>query len=199
MDRKLSANRIALAALAAFALLALCVADLGALAQNANSSTTADPSMENHNMMTHAPARRRRGSRRRPRPAAEATDASMAADASAAQEERTDGGEQADLSGTYAGRMTMRGSHDMAGEATLTITGNTFTLAGEGMNHSGRVLAVTTRGYTGASFFFSDLSDADTKTPVVAAVRARKTARGLTLTPVPGTRTRLTFNGRSSS
>ena len=198
MDRKLSANRIAVAALAAFAFLALCVADLGALAQNANSSTTADPSMQNHNM-SHAPARRRRGSRRRPRPAAAATDASMAADASAAQEERTDGGEQTDRSGAWTGRMTMRGGHDMASEATLTITGNTFTLAGEGMNHSGRVLAVTTRGYTGASFFFSDLTDADTKTPVVAAVRARKTARGLTLTPVPGTRTRLTFNGRSSS
>jgi len=197
VDRKLSANRIAVAALAAFALLALCVADLGALAQNANSSTTAEPSMENHNT-AHPPARRRR-SRRRPRPAAAATDASMAADASAGQEERTDGGEQADLSGAWTGRMTMRGGHDMASEATLTITGNTFTLAGEGMNHSGRVLAVTTRGYTGASFFFSDLTDADTKTPVVAAVRARKTARGLSLTPVPGTRTRLTFNGRSSS
>jgi hypothetical protein len=66
------------------------------------------------------------------------------------------------------------------------------------MTHNGRVLAVTTRGYTGASFYFTDLPDSTTNTPIVAATRARKRANGLTLTPVPGTRTRLTFNGRSS-
>lgn len=197
MDTKLSANRVALAAIAVCALLALCVADLGALAQNANSSTTEDHSAHNANP---APSRGRRGrrARRRPQPAADASMAAGDMAAPDASQERTDGGEQTDLSGTYTGRLTMTGGHDMAGEATLTITGNSFTLTSEGMSHSGRVYAVTTRGYTGASFYFTDMPDSTTNTPTVATVRARKTASRLTLTPVPGTRTRMTFNGRSS-
>jgi hypothetical protein len=126
---------------------------------------------------------------------AQNANSSTTTEAAGAQE--TPGGEQADLSGTYKGRLTMTGGHKMSGPATLTITGGTFTLEGEGMNHSGKVYAVTTRGYTGASFFFGDLTDDTTKTPVVATVTARKTATRLTLTPAPGTSTRLTFNGRT--
>ncbi len=102
-------------------------------------------------------------------------------------------GEQVDLSGTYTGRLTMTGGHEMSGQGTLTITGNQFTLEGEGMTHNGRVYAVVTRGYIGAAFYFTDIPDPTTKTPVVANVRARKTGDRLTLTPAPGTSTRLTF------
>jgi hypothetical protein len=103
-------------------------------------------------------------------------------------------GEQTDLSGTYTGRLTMTGGHEMSGESTLTITGNTFTLTGgEGMTHNGRVYAVTTRGYTGASFYFPDITNPATSTPVVATTRARKSGDRLWLSPVPGTQTRMTF------
>ena len=112
----------------------------------------------------------------------------------AATQSREDiSGEQVDLSGTYTGRVTTTGGHEMSGEATLTITGNTFTLTGEGMSHNGRVYAVLTRGATSAAFYFSDIQDSATNTPVVFNVRARKRGERLTLTPAPNTRNRMTF------
>lgn len=191
MDRKLSLRRIAAVVLAAFTFLAICVAGSGSLAQNTNSSTTTEDSMQNTNAST---TRRGRRGRRGRRPAA--ADANAAPETSMGGESGTQerpGGEPTDLSGAYTGRLTMTGGHEMSGQATLTITGNQFTLEGEGMNHAGRVYAVTTGSYTGVSFFFSDLTDSATNTPVVAAVRARKSGERLTLTPVTGARTRLTF------
>lgn len=115
----------------------------------------------------------------------------------AGERQETSGGEQADLSGTYKGRITMTGAHELAGEATLSITGGTFTLESGGTTHKGRVSAVTTRGYTGASFFFTDIQDSSTSTPLAVSVRARKAGTRLTLTPVPGSKNRMSFNGRS--
>ena len=146
--------------LAAFASASLALADVGALGQNSNSSTT---------------------------------EPSMAAGGQNTPGESDLSGEKADLSGTYTGNLTMTGGHEMSGPVTLTITENTFQLSGEGMSHGGRVYAITTRGYTGAAFYFTDLTDSTTNTPVVANVRARKSGDRLTLTPVPGTRTRLRF------
>jgi hypothetical protein len=191
----------------AFAVLAL--ADFGALAQNSNTSTTGEDSTQNANANT-APTRRGRGRRGRRSAAA---NANAAADANAntgdattmpdnrnptaaAQDEDMMGdlsGERADLSGTYTGHVMMSGGHDMDGEATLTITGNTFQMSGEGMNHGGRVYAVLTRGETSAAFYFSDMTDPTTRTPVVYNVRARKRGDRLTLTPAPNTRARMTF------
>jgi hypothetical protein len=102
-------------------------------------------------------------------------------------------GEQVDLSGTYSGRVRTSGGHEMSGTAELTITGNSFTLTGEGMSHTGRVYAVLTRGATSAAFYFSDIQDSATSTPVVFNVRARKRGDRLTLTPAPNTRNRMTF------
>lgn len=102
-------------------------------------------------------------------------------------------GEQVDLSGTYSGRFTTTGGHEMSGNAELTITGNTFTLTGEGMTHNGRVYAVLTRGATSAAFYFADMQDPATSTPVVFNVRARKSGDRLTLTPAPNTKNRMTF------
>jgi hypothetical protein len=116
----------------------------------------------------------------------------------AAAQENTGGGVNEDLSGTYTGRVTMTGGHEMSGEATLTINGNTFTLQSEGMNHSGRVYAVNTRRYVGAAFYFDDITDPVTNTPLAASVRVRRTGTRLMLTPVPGARNRLSFTGRSS-
>lgn len=183
---------------AAFAVAALVFADLGALAQNANSNTTGDASAENANMSA-APRRGRRRGRRIRRRATAATAAAVEATEAAATGGATqtadDTSERTDLSGTYTGHVKMSGGHDMEGDGTLTITGNTFQLESGGMTHGGRVYAVTTRGYTGAAFYFTDLTNPGTNTPVVANVRARKRGdSGLWLTPVPGTSTKMWFS-----
>lgn len=188
---------------AAFASAALVSADIGALAQNANSSNTGDASAENSNAnMMGATRRGRRGRRgRRARRNRASTAAAVAAAESAATGDSSAvqsgdvSGEQTDLSGTYTGRLTMTGGHEMSDDnSTLTITGNTFSLTGGGMTHNGRVYAVTTRGYIGASFYFPDITNPATNTPVVATVRARKRGdSGLWLSPVPGTQTRMMF------
>jgi hypothetical protein len=184
---------------AAFATAALVSADIGALAQNANSSTTGDASMQNSNdNMMASPRRGRRGRRRGRRRASAATAAAVAATEAAATGTETQSGdvsgEQTDLSGTYTGHVMMSGGHDMEGDGTLTITGNTFQLESGGMTHGGRVYAVTTRGYTGAAFYFTDLTNAATNTPVVANTRARKSGDKLWLMPVPGTSTKMMFS-----
>lgn len=115
-----------------------------------------------------------------------------------APQEDTSGGVNEDLSGAYTGRVMMTGGHEMSGDATLTITGNTFTLESGGMTHNGRVYAINTRKYIGAAFYFTDITDSATNTPLAASVRARRRGNMLMLTPVPGSRNRLTFNGRSS-
>jgi hypothetical protein len=160
--------------------------------------------MQNSNdNMTAAPRRSRRGRRRGRRRAAAATttDAGSAMDpngtaAATVTDMKSEdvSGEQTDLSGTYTGHVTMSGGHDMDGDGTLTITGNTFQLESGGMTHAGRVYAVTTRGYTGASFYFPDIPNSATSTPVVANVRARKSGDRLWLMPVPGTQTKLMFS-----
>lgn len=113
--------------------------------------------------------------------------------ASATQTAEDVSGERVDLSGTYSGRVTTTGGHEMSGEGTLTITGNSFTLTGEGMTHTGRVYAVLTRGATSAAFYFSDIQDPTTNTPLVFNVRARKSGERLTLSPAPNARNRMTF------
>ena len=141
--------------LAACASATFALADVGALGQNTNSSTTEEPA--------------------------------------AVQSTEDISGEQVDLSGTYSGRITTTGSHEMSGTAELTITGNTFTLTSEGMSHSGRVYAVLTRGATSAAFYFADIQDQATSTPLVFNVRARKRGDRLTLTPAPNTKNRMSF------
>ena len=188
-----------------FLAFAVVSTDLGALAQNANSSETTGDATQNDNANANAgeaapqPARRRRGRRR----AAAATDAAPADAGTGAGAQETDTGvnspgEQTDLSGTWTGRVRMTGGHEMAGEGTLTITGNTFTLAAEGMNHTGRIIAITTRGYTGATLWFTDITDPTSNTPLAAAVSVRRGRNTITLAPVPGARNRLNFNGRAS-
>ena len=209
MSKKSSVRLSAVLLFVAFVTAAIFVEDFGVLAQNANSSTGEEPSMQSTNA-NRARRQRRRQRRRNRRRAMRAntsdmaapdanlaSDANVSADANASSggqdTTNTGGGEDADLSGTYTGRVTVSGGHEMSAQGTLTITGNTFTLEAEGMTHSGRIRAVTTRGYTGASLWFTDITDAASNTPLVATVRARKTGDRLTLSPVPGARNRLTF------
>ena len=188
------------------------VFDAGALAQNANTSMQE----ENTNANTNRRGNRRNRGRSSRRTRAEnmntgdatgsetttdaATDAtSMAQDAGSSVAQSTGGGAQEDLSGTYTGTIRMTGGHDMSGDATLTITGNNFTLSVGDMSHTGRIYAVNTRKYIGAALYFNDISDPASNTPLAVSARARRRGNSFRLEAVPGTRNRLTFNGRSSS
>jgi hypothetical protein len=181
---------------AAFSSAALVLADAGALGQNANSSTTAEPAQDaNTNANTNAPRRGRGRGRRNPPPGAE--DMTVVAPP-AAQDDDSRGdlsGERVDLSGTYNGNLSTSGGVDVGnGPATLTINANTFTLTTEGgATHNGRIYAVLTRGATSAALYFADLQDPATRTVAVYNVRARKRGDRLTLSPAPQTKARLTF------
>lgn len=204
---------------AACVVLAFVCFDAGVRSQNSNTSTAEQEGEADANANTNTTPRRRRGRRGRRGSAATmpAPDNMNAGESTggetnprpdiiinrgampAASMQDTGGGTQEDLSGTYTGRLTMTGGHDMSSnEATLTITGNTFSLSADGMTHAGRIYAVNTRRYIGAALIFDDITDPVTNTPLACSVRVRRTSRGITMTPVPGARNRLTFNGRSS-
>jgi hypothetical protein len=180
---------------AAFSSAALVLADAGALGQNANSSSTTEESVQdaNANANMSAPRRGRRGRRNPPQVVED-----IAVIAPVAQDDDSRGdlsGEKVDLSGTYNGNLSTAGGQDVgSGPATLTVTGETFTLTTEGgANHSGRIYAVLTRGATSAALYFSDVTDPATSTVAVYNVRARKRGDSLTLSPAPQTRAKLTF------
>lgn len=96
----------------------------------------------------------------------------------------TGGGMSDDLSGSYTGTISMP-EHNMSGPATLTVTGNSYTLDAGGMTHSGRFVANTTRGYTAVTM---ELGPTDAgQTPTFISVRARRLGNGgLSLMSVPG-------------
>ena len=148
--------------------LALVVVGAGAFSQNANSSTVMDM------------------------PQATPTPGDS-------EVQTISGGVQESLTGTYVGTVRMTGGHEMSGPARLTLSGNTFTLelTDGSMTHSGRLFAVTTRGYTGAALYFTDINDPQTNTPLAASVRIRQRGNSITATPVPGSHNRLSFRGRS--
>jgi hypothetical protein len=181
---------------AAFSGAALVLADAGALGQNANSSTT-EEGMQDANMNANMSAPRR-GRRRRPRTQIVNE---IAVIAPAAQDDDSRGdlsGEKVDLSGTYNGNLSTAGGQDVgSGPATLTVSGETFTLTTEGgANHNGRIYAVLTRGEVSAALYFSNIQDPATNTPAVYNVRARKRGDSLTLWPAPQTKAKLTFRPR---
>jgi len=97
--------------------------------------------------------------------------------------------EQTDLSGTYTGKA--RHGSEPAQDATLTITGNNFTMTSGSETHTGRVTAVTTCGYTGVTMMMGDLTPpAPSPNPPAAlpamSLRAKRSGNNLTLTSVPG-------------
>ena len=97
--------------------------------------------------------------------------------------------EQVDLSGTYTGKA--RHGSEPAEDATLTITGNTFTMTSGSETHNGRVTAVNTCGYTAVTMMMGDLTPPTPSPNPPAALpamslRAKKVGNNLTLTSVPG-------------
>jgi hypothetical protein len=109
--------------------------------------------------------------------------------------------EQTDLSGTYTGKV--KHGDQPAMDATLTITGNNFTMTSGSETHSGRVTAVTTCGYTAATFMMGDMTppapSANPPAPNKAmSLRAKKVGNNLTLTSVPGEPEKVRFTSGKS-
>ena len=105
--------------------------------------------------------------------------------------------EQTDLSGTYTGKVT-HPDGSVAGDVTLTITGNNFTMTGGPQEMSGRITAVTTCGYTAVTIMSGDLTPpAPGATPgephTGISLRAKKSGDKLTLTSVPGEPRKVSF------
>jgi hypothetical protein len=160
-----------------------------ATSQNANSSTT---TMENTNT---GKTSRGRGRRHKRTPAAAPAETGMPA-----TDETAGPTEQTDLSGTYTGNFDCSDA-GVSGETTLTVTGNQFTLSD---GKSGRIVAATTRGYTGATMQFGEFTvpvpgQAAGAAPVIVSMRAKKSGDRLTLTPVPGERHVCSFTPAGAS
>src|SRR5882724_755436 len=174
--------------LAVIAMTALASAGLVVSAQNSNSSMTMAPTNESKPKTT-----RRRGRRTPKKPAADAGDAMAAMPAAkpARKSGRCDPAvqEQTDLSGTYTGKV--KHGNEAAMDATMTVTGNNFTMTSGSDTHSGRITAVTTCGYTAVTVMMGDLTPpmpGPTQPPPAPAMslRAKKVGDKLTLTSVPG-------------
>ena len=172
-------------------------------AQNTNSSTT----MTNTGgTMSHKPSKRK--------PRSKASSSAPATDTGAPMQESTptprktgrcdpSQGEQADLSGTYTGKVDYPDA-SLTGDATLTITGTSFTLTAGSSTQSGRITAVTTCGYTGATMMFGDLTPPTPSPNPPAALpavslRVRKMGDRVTLMTVPGERRSFSFGSAGST
>jgi hypothetical protein len=160
----------------AIVIAALMSVGIAVSAQNSNSSTT----MSNNNTAKPKPRRGRRG--RAPKAAAETTAGADAMAMPAAAPKMTGRcdpmqQEQTDLSGTYTGKL--KHGNDPVADATLTITGNQFTGTMGAQTVSGRVVAVTTCGYTAVTMMHEGQ-------PRAMSLRAKRMGSGLTLTSVPG-------------
>ncbi len=171
--------------LAVVVMTALASAGLVVSAQNSNSSMTMAP--------TNTAAKKKpRRHKAKAKPAADAGEASTSGMAMPAKKYgRCDPTqqEQTDLSGTYTGKV--KHGNEPAMDATLTITGNNFTMAAGSETHTGRITAVTTCGYTAVTVMMGDLTPPppgpNPPAPLPAmSLRARKVGDHLTLTSVPG-------------
>jgi hypothetical protein len=94
--------------------------------------------------------------------------------------------EQTDLSGTYQGRVK---HGDQVMDGTLTITGNDFTMTSGSDTHSGKIVAVTTCGYTAVAVSMPGEGGQMS----IHSLRARKVGNSLTLTSVPGEPEKMSF------
>jgi hypothetical protein len=100
-------------------------------------------------------------------------------------------GDVADLSGTYTGTINYPDG-GMTGEATLTITANTFTITAGSATANGTLSARSWPGYTALSMRFGDTLPA-----TIVSTRAWHRGRSLRIQSVRGETRQFTFNGRS--
>ena len=162
----------------AIVIAALMSVGIAVSAQNSNSSMT----MGNSNTAKPKPKPRRGRRGRTPKAAAATMSTDAMATMPAAAPKMTGRcdpmqQEQTDLSGTYTGKL--KHGNEPVADATLTITGNQFTGTMGTQTVSGRVVAVTTCGYTAVTMMHEGQ-------PRAMSLRAKRMGSGLTLTSVPG-------------
>jgi hypothetical protein len=162
----------------------------GEMSGNANMSTDTGNMNAGATVTTGGRRRRRRST----------ANANMSASAGAGMSTAGNmGGEQTDLSGSFTGTVDYP-EGGLSGPATLTITGNNFTITPEGGGSpvSGRATAVTTRGYTAVTMMFGDTTPpaAGQAPPPLPAVslRARRMGNRVTLMSVPGEKRKFSFS-----
>jgi hypothetical protein len=102
-------------------------------------------------------------------------------------------GDVADLSGTYTGTINYA-EGGMTGEATLTLTSNTFTITAGSATTSGTLSARSWPGYTALSMRFGDTLPA-----TIISTRAWHRGNSLRIQSVRGESRAFTFNGRSDA
>ena len=100
-------------------------------------------------------------------------------------------GDVANLSGTYTGTINYPDG-SMTGEATLTITDNTFTITAGSATQNGTLSARSWPGYTALSMRFGDALPA-----TIISTRAWHKGKSLRISSVRGETRAFTFNGRS--
>ncbi|HEV7472901.1 MAG TPA: hypothetical protein VGN90_02560 [Pyrinomonadaceae bacterium] len=165
----------------------------GSVSQNSNSSTTA---VENTNTAKPGRVHGRRHARKTAASTEGTATPSTELIASASSIDKT---EQTDLSGTYTGTFDCADA-GVSGESTLTITGNQFTLPD---GKTGRIVASTTRGYTGVAMQFGESTavtgNQPATMPTIVSMRARKAGDRLTLIPVAGSGHVCSFTPTGSS
>lgn len=188
--------------LAVVATTALVSAGLVVSAQNSNSSTTMAP-MAPTNTAAKKKTRRHKA---KAKAAADAGDAGTSAMAMPAKKSgRCDPTqqEQTDLSGTYTGTVNYADA-GLTGDATLTVTGNNFSLTAGSTTQTGRITAVTTCGYTGATMMFGDLTPPPASPNPPAAlpavsVRVKKMGDRVTIMTVPGEKRSFSFGSAGAA
>lgn len=102
-------------------------------------------------------------------------------------------GDVADLSGTYTGTINYA-EGGMSGEATLTLTSNTFTITAGSATQSGTLSARSWPGYTALSMRFGETLPA-----TIISTRAWHRGNNLRIQSVRGESRAFTFNGRSDA
>ena len=176
--------------LAVVVMTALAGAGLVVSAQNSNSSMTMAPTNT---------AAKKKPRRHKAKAAAAASEGSMSEMGMMPKKSgRCDPTqqEQTDLSGTYTGKA--KHADRPAMDATLTITGNNFTMTSGTETHAGRITAVTTCGYTAVTVMMGDMTPpppGPNPPPPnqTMSLRAKKVGDNLTLTSVPGEPQMVTF------
>jgi hypothetical protein len=176
----------------------------------ANANMTGDASMTGAGQananMGGTTTRRGRRNRRRARTDMSGGDTTGTMTGGAGMTTTSQGGEQTDLSGTYTGTVNYP-EGGLNGAATLTITGNSFTITPEGGGSAvnGRVTAVTTRGYTGVTMMFGDpTAPPPTQNPPppplpTVSLQARRSGDRVTLTSVPGEKRQFSFSAAGTA
>lgn len=174
-------------------LVALVGVDLVVLAQNSNEDVRGSAGMTSQNSNTSGTGTRRSSRRTRRRARSETSGATTATAAAA------DG--KTDLSGTYTGTVSFP-EVGLNGPATLTITGNNFTITpeGGGVPVTGRLTSVTTSKYTGVTMMFGDsTAPPPTQNPPppplpTVSLQAKRAGDRVTLTSVPGEKRQFVFS-----